>query len=126
NERNDRASRTPHTHPAALDEMRSQTVDRRDSQERAALNSTWQQQVGRIGAGGGNRTLTGSEPHGILSPARLPISPLRPASELPVYRQAPAPHADGSAPGLQVGDKTPLPRSLMPEHQAAIPPPSSV
>ena len=31
-----------------------------------------------IGAGGGNRTLTGSEPHGILSPARLPVSPLRP------------------------------------------------
>src|SRR5947208_3506319 len=28
-------------------------------------------------AGGGNRTLTGSEPHGILSPARLPVSPLR-------------------------------------------------
>ena len=29
------------------------------------------------GAGGGGRTLTGSEPHGILSPARLPVSPLR-------------------------------------------------
>src|SRR5947207_884126 len=45
------------------------------------------------GAGGGNRTLTGSEPHGILSPARLPISPLRPvegvqnrSSEYTVYR----------------------------------------
>ena len=33
-----------------------------------------------IGAGGGNRTLTGSEPHGILSPARLPVSPLRPGA----------------------------------------------
>ena len=32
---------------------------------------------GNSGAGGGNRTLTGSEPHGILSPARLPVSPLR-------------------------------------------------
>src|SRR5262245_2324419 len=29
-------------------------------------------------AGGRNRTHTGSEPHGILSPARLPVSPLRP------------------------------------------------
>jgi hypothetical protein len=29
------------------------------------------------GAGGGNRTLTGGDPHGILSPARLPVSPLR-------------------------------------------------
>src|SRR3954468_22199863 len=28
-------------------------------------------------AGGGNRTLTGRKPHGILSPARLPVSPLR-------------------------------------------------
>ena len=32
----------------------------------------------RFGAGGGNRTLTGGDPHGILSPARLPVSPLRP------------------------------------------------
>ena len=31
----------------------------------------------RFGAGGGNRTLTGRKPHGILSPARLPVSPLR-------------------------------------------------
>jgi hypothetical protein len=30
-----------------------------------------------FGAGGGNRTLTGGDPHGILSPARLPVSPLR-------------------------------------------------
>ena len=29
------------------------------------------------GAGGGTRTPTGSEPHGILNPARLPLSPLR-------------------------------------------------
>ena len=29
------------------------------------------------GAGGGNRTLTGRKAHGILSPARLPVSPLR-------------------------------------------------
>src|SRR4029450_3497475 len=29
-------------------------------------------------AGGGNRTHTGGDPHGILSPARLPVSPLRP------------------------------------------------
>src|SRR6185369_4740196 len=28
-------------------------------------------------AGGGNRTLTGGKPHRILSPARLPVSPLR-------------------------------------------------
>src|SRR5436190_15310 len=31
----------------------------------------------RGGAGGGNRTLTGGKPHRILSPARLPVSPLR-------------------------------------------------
>ncbi len=30
-----------------------------------------------VGAGGGNRTLTGGDPHGILSPARLPFSPPR-------------------------------------------------
>jgi hypothetical protein len=30
-----------------------------------------------LGAGGGNRTHTGGDPHGILSPARLPVSPLR-------------------------------------------------
>ncbi len=30
-----------------------------------------------VGAGGGNRTHTGGKPHGILSPARLPVSPLR-------------------------------------------------
>ena len=29
------------------------------------------------GAGGRNRTVTGCKPHGILSPARLPVSPLR-------------------------------------------------
>src|SRR5206468_6987938 len=29
------------------------------------------------GAGGGGRTLTRGEPNGILSPARLPVSPLR-------------------------------------------------
>src|SRR4030095_897609 len=32
-------------------------------------------------AGGGNRTHTGGDPHGILSPARLPVSPLRPVVE---------------------------------------------
>src|SRR5438046_8235479 len=31
----------------------------------------------RFGAGGGTRTLTGGKPHRILSPARLPVSPLR-------------------------------------------------
>src|SRR5262249_7843715 len=31
----------------------------------------------RIGAGGGTRTHTRGEPNGILSPARLPVSPLR-------------------------------------------------
>src|SRR5204863_8900885 len=35
-----------------------------------------------VGAGGGGRTLTGSEPHGILSPARLPVSPLRRGREV--------------------------------------------
>src|SRR5215510_14893894 len=30
-----------------------------------------------LGAGGGGRTHTRFEPHGILSPARLPIPPLR-------------------------------------------------
>ena len=39
-----------------------------------------------VGAGGGNRTHTGSEPHGILSPARLPVSPLRPGED-PQYRK---------------------------------------
>jgi hypothetical protein len=37
------------------------------------------------GAGGRNRTDTGSEPHGILSPARLPVSPLRPGGENSQY-----------------------------------------
>ena len=37
----------------------------------------WESRPSRIGAGGGNRTHTGGEPHGILSPARLPVSPLR-------------------------------------------------
>src|SRR5213592_300587 len=31
----------------------------------------------RTGAGGGGRTRTRGEPNGILSPARLPVSPLR-------------------------------------------------
>ncbi len=35
----------------------------------------------KVGAGGRNRTDTGSEPHGILSPARLPVSPLRPGQD---------------------------------------------
>jgi hypothetical protein len=33
--------------------------------------------VGKIGAGGRNRTDTGWKPRGILSPVRLPVSPLR-------------------------------------------------
>ena len=46
---------------------------RRDERKRV---SVW-----GIGAGGGNRTLTGGKPHRILSPARLPVSPLRPPNE---------------------------------------------
>ena len=41
------------------------------NKDRIALNR-------KFGAGGGGRTLTRGEPHGILSPARLPVSPLRP------------------------------------------------
>ena len=40
----------------------------------------------QFGAGGGNRTHTGSEPHGILSPARLPVSPLRQRRKPAFYR----------------------------------------
>ena len=40
----------------------------------------------QVGAGGGGRTLTGSEPHGILSPARLPVSPLRQRMKPTFYR----------------------------------------
>ena len=36
-----------------------------------------------VGAGGRNRTVTGFKPHGILSPARLPVSPLRPGRRVP-------------------------------------------
>jgi hypothetical protein len=35
------------------------------------------QLIENIGAGGRNRTDTGLEPRGILSPVRLPVSPLR-------------------------------------------------
>ena len=44
-------------------------------------------------AGGGNRTHTGSEPHGILSPARLPVSPLRPGGDPSILRQPPNPQS---------------------------------
>jgi hypothetical protein len=37
------------------------------------------------GAGGGNRTHTGGKAHRILSPARLPVSPLRPGGEIDQY-----------------------------------------
>ena len=33
----------------------------------------------KLSAEGGNRTRTGCKPHRILSPARLPVPPLRPA-----------------------------------------------
>ena len=41
------------------------------------------------GAGGGNRTHTRRKPLGILSPARLPVSPLRHSEGTPVYRPKP-------------------------------------
>ena len=42
-----------------------------------ALHQTTLPQEAKASAGGGNRTHTGGDPHGILSPARLPVSPLR-------------------------------------------------
>ncbi len=53
--------------------------------------------VPSVGAGGGNRTHTGGKPHGILSPARLPVSPLRHWLELSIVQRGPG-SADAADP----------------------------
>src|SRR5947208_1627281 len=90
--RRDRLARAIERPPLCAAKV-SATVSAKGS--RAATSVTMSGQTAEllmIGAGGGNRTLTGRKPHGILSPARLPVSPLRRREDrAPWSRHVPGP-----------------------------------